>query len=273
VITGVVLARNEEAQIAACLASLRPHVDEVILIDMESDDRTIEAAAPWTDRLVRHPRLEQFDAARNVALEHGTHEWFWFLDADERVPDLTGVNVRALVRDRGDRFDALELPFQNLFCGRWIKQAGWWPDYHARILRRGCFHYPAEVHTPVVVTGRTVHVPAEPRFVIVHHIYASLEHYLEKMNRYTSREALKHPDEPADWRVAIQEMMHDLFLHYEQPDSDGAQGWWLAWLSGQYRWLARTKQSARAGSDAPESLEAVLAEMTAALTALRQSRA
>ena len=54
-ITGVVLARNEEHHIADCLAALRPHVQEIILIDMESSDRTVELARPLVDQVLIHP--------------------------------------------------------------------------------------------------------------------------------------------------------------------------------------------------------------------------
>ena len=54
-ITGVVLARNEEHHIADCLAARRPHVQEIILIDMESSDRTVELVCPLVDQVLIHP--------------------------------------------------------------------------------------------------------------------------------------------------------------------------------------------------------------------------
>jgi len=68
-ITGVVLARNEEANIAECLACLRPHVAEIVLIDMDSSDRTVELARPFVAKILSHPLVTKFDAARNVAIE------------------------------------------------------------------------------------------------------------------------------------------------------------------------------------------------------------
>ncbi len=65
-ISGVVLARNEEANIVGCLEALRPHVAEILLIDMESSDRTVELARPFVSKVLPHPRLTNFDGARNV---------------------------------------------------------------------------------------------------------------------------------------------------------------------------------------------------------------
>ena len=48
-ITGVVLTHNEERNILACLEHLRPHVDEIILVDTTSTDSTVEIARPLVD--------------------------------------------------------------------------------------------------------------------------------------------------------------------------------------------------------------------------------
>ena len=66
-ITGLVLARNEEKNIAACLESLA-WCDETILIDMESDDATVELACPSATRILPTPLYLRFDGARNLGL-------------------------------------------------------------------------------------------------------------------------------------------------------------------------------------------------------------
>jgi hypothetical protein len=58
VIPGVVLARNEEVNIVGCLEALRPHVAEVLLIDMESGDHTVQLAGPLVDTVLSHPLAE-----------------------------------------------------------------------------------------------------------------------------------------------------------------------------------------------------------------------
>ena len=65
-ITGVVLARNEEHHIADCLAALRPHVQEIILIDMESSDRTVELAHPLVDQVLIHPLVPHISMPRKT---------------------------------------------------------------------------------------------------------------------------------------------------------------------------------------------------------------
>src|SRR5262249_21628347 len=106
-ITGVVLVRNEERNIYRCLETFRPHVDELILIDMESNDFTVQLARPLVDKVLSHPLTPNFDAARNIAIAEAKYDWLWFCDADEFIPDHVGRAISGLVRNRGHEFEAL----------------------------------------------------------------------------------------------------------------------------------------------------------------------
>ena len=66
-ISGIVHTRNEARHIAACLESLQPWTDELIVCDMESEDVTVEIARRYTQEIVAHPRVANFDRARNVS--------------------------------------------------------------------------------------------------------------------------------------------------------------------------------------------------------------
>ena len=81
-ISGVILARNEQRNIEACIHSLRPHVSEVMLIDMESDDDTAKLATPLVERVLNHDLVPNFDSARNIAIPEVHHQWLWFVDTD-----------------------------------------------------------------------------------------------------------------------------------------------------------------------------------------------
>jgi glycosyltransferase involved in cell wall biosynthesis len=268
-ITGVVLARNEELNIVACLEALRPHVAELFLIDMESSDRTIELARPYVDRVLAHPLVANFDAARNMAIPLAAHEWLWFVDADEQVPAETGRQVNELVRAHGDEFEALTVPFKTFFCGHWMQYNGWWPGYTCcRVLKRGHFEFSRWLHGGVQLAGREIRFPASPDTAIAHYSFRSLEHYVEKFNRYTTVEGqqLHERGFSYDWRAAIKAMMQDLWMSYEHHSAwrDGTWGWIVSWQSAQYRWMSYTKllDAKRALNEViPESAPESLAEM------------
>lgn len=245
-LTGVVLARNEAANIVECFTALRPHVEEAILIDMESGDATVELARPFVEQVLRHPLIANFDSARNLAIPAAQHDWLWFVDADERVSAHVGQVVRQLIAEQGNQFEAILIPFKSYFCGQWMRNCGWWPGYTMpRVLKRGHFRFSERLHGGVELDGRQIRLPPDPTLGIDHFSYRSVEHYLEKLNRYTSTEAAQLASQGAqwDWREALREMIRDLWMYYEYNPGqlDQERGWILSWLSGQYRWLARAK--------------------------------
>lgn len=245
-ITGVVLARNEEANIVECLQSLHPHVAEILLIDMESSDRTVELARPYVTKTLTHPVVPNFDAARNVAISEARFEWLWFLDADERVPQKTADIVGELLADRGPEIVAITIPFKSYFCGKWIEHCGWWPGYTMpRVLKRGHFRFSEQLHKGVEFTGPEVRLPPDPEAAIEHFSYRSIEQYVEKFNRYTTTEAgyLAQQGQPLDWQSTFRAMVRDWWLYYEKNNGhqDANHGWILSWLAGQYRWFSHAK--------------------------------
>ena len=280
-ITGVVLARNEASNIVACLESLRPHVGELLLIDMESTDDTVKLAGPLVDGVLHHPLVPNFDAARNISIPVAKNEWLWFVDADERVSDKTGNLVNQLIKERGHLATAITIPFKSYFCGQWIQHSGWWPGYTMpRVLKRGHFEFAAEIHRGVRYDGLELRFPPDPELAIEHYSYRSLSHYVEKFNRYTSTEALNRREQGGlpDWRRGIREMARDLWLYFERQEGhrDGYLGWILAWLAGQYRWFSEAKlvdviaDASQVRSAAiPQNLDEVIAVLQSELHQLR----
>src|SRR5205807_5229485 len=111
--SGVILALNEEAALGKAIRCARLLCQQVIVVDNESDDRTLELARRCADVVLSAPRSLRFDAARNLAIPHVTGDWVWINDCDERLsPELVSV-VRPLLRERGHDVDAAWFPFKS----------------------------------------------------------------------------------------------------------------------------------------------------------------
>lgn len=282
-ISGVILARNEASNIVDCINSIRPHVAEIILIDMESNDATVELARPIVDKILTHELVANFDSARNLAIPESANQWLWFVDADERLSNAIGQLINNLVQNQGEEFEAINIPFKTHFCGKWMEHSGWWPGYTMpRVLKKGHFRFSERLHGGVESTGREIRIAPDPSLGIEHYSYLSIEHYIEKLNRYTSTEAsqLHDGNQSIDWRNAVAHMVHDLWMYYERNrgDLDGRHGWILAWLSGQYRWLSHAKlldldQNSSESPDQliPNSLDDVMDLMVQELEGLRKT--
>jgi len=104
------IVKNEEANIADCLASAKGLVDEIIVVDTGSNDRTIELARAAGARVEFFAWIKDFAAARNHSLSFATGRWILWLDADDRVPTQTVKALRAhLEHAPTDRFFALSV--------------------------------------------------------------------------------------------------------------------------------------------------------------------
>ena len=106
-----IIARDEEAFIAQCLESARDFVDEIIVVDTGSTDRTPEIARSYTPNVYEFEWNDNYSDARNEALRHASHEWVFVLDADEKLDPATAHLLRAEIAN--PRADAYTIPFKN----------------------------------------------------------------------------------------------------------------------------------------------------------------
>jgi len=142
-----VIARNEEEYLDGCLASVKGVVDEIVLLDTGSTDRTVEIARSHGAAVHRSEWPDSYAEARNEALKHATSDWILVLDADELLDrDSKNLILRAV---RGSEYDAYVLFFRNYVT------AGKNPEYFVhrtcRLFRnRPGYRYVGRVHERIV---------------------------------------------------------------------------------------------------------------------------
>ncbi|RCK72782.1 MAG: Glycosyl transferase, group 2 family protein [Anaerolineae bacterium] len=92
------IVKNEEANLPHCLDSVKDVVDEIIIVDTGSTDRTKEIALSYGAKLYDFEWIDDFSAARNFSLEKATGEWILVLDADEKLEKRTAKKLRELAK-------------------------------------------------------------------------------------------------------------------------------------------------------------------------------
>ncbi|MGA9857110.1 MAG: glycosyltransferase [Solirubrobacteraceae bacterium] len=90
------IVRDEEQMLARCLQAAAPAVDEIVVVDTGSTDRTVEIARQFGARVIEHPWTGSFSDARNVSFEAATSDWIIYLDADEVLVDEDVQRLREL---------------------------------------------------------------------------------------------------------------------------------------------------------------------------------
>ena len=180
-ISAVIIAKDEERALPACLASLG-WVDEIVVLDSASTDRTREIAAAHGARIVESRDWPGFGPQKNRAIELSKGEWILSIDADERVSPELASEIQTVLGNAGS-VDAFAMRRSSSYCGRAIRHSGWWPDYVTRVFRRGRARFSDDlVHERLIVTGRVERLSG----ILHHESFVDLEDVLDKVNRYSS---------------------------------------------------------------------------------------
>ncbi len=185
-VSAVILTRNEANNIAACINSLTPWVDAIIVWDSGSTDDTRDIARRCGAQVVYRP-FDNYAAQRQAALDAIAAEWILFVDADERMTAALGLELLDFLALKNDEINGAWLPRRNCIAGTEVRGAGYWPDYQLRLLRRGHTAYVAEreVHEIVRVEGEEAYF-TQP---LLHYNYESWAHFHRKQPAYAKYEA------------------------------------------------------------------------------------
>ncbi len=178
----VINTLNEEAALPGCLATLE-WADEIVVVDMHSDDRTREIAAKAGCRVLEHERVGYVEPARNFAVAQARNAWVLVVDADERVPPgLVDWMQRILP---GTGASAFRIPRRNYYGTTWMRCCGWFPDRQLRLFRRDKIAYSDRIHRPPRVDGVTETLPTWGDAHLRHLCFDTLESRFEKDNKYS----------------------------------------------------------------------------------------
>jgi glycosyltransferase involved in cell wall biosynthesis len=190
-VSAVLNTLNEEKNIVFSLRSVRTWVDEIILVDMHSEDATVAVAREFGAKVYFHERVGFADPARAFAIAQASGDWIFMLDADEVVP--AGLSNRLLSIASQDKADVVVIPWLNYLLGSPLLHTGWGPDNdkHPRFFKKGYLEATDTIHRFLRTRpdARTIELSYEPGFAVVHFNYLDISHFLEKLNRYTSIEA------------------------------------------------------------------------------------
>ncbi len=178
----VIITKNEARNIRDCLDAVK-WADELIVVDAESTDGTVELARTCTDKVFVQPWLG-FGPQKNAGIDKASGEWILIVDADERVTETLRDEILSVLRNPVSQDVAgFEVPRRNFFYGGWIRGGGLYPDYQLRLFRRSAGHYDdTALHERLRVHGRIQRLQSP----MDHHSMPTIAHHVAKMRRYTT---------------------------------------------------------------------------------------
>lgn len=184
----IIITKNEEKNIVDCLESVK-WVDEIIVVDAFSSDSTIEIAKRYTDKVFLKEWVG-FADQKSYALKLASNEWVLSLDADERVSEKLKIKLLNLLSNKSElnNFSGYKIKRDNYFLGKKINSCGWNKDYQLRLFKKEVTKLTDRlVHEGFEVSGE-IGVIREP---ILHLSYKSFKEAIEKINHYSTLEALE----------------------------------------------------------------------------------
>jgi glycosyltransferase involved in cell wall biosynthesis len=234
---------NEEAFIHYPLDSVYDLVDEVVIVDGGSKDKTVKIAKSYGKkvRMIKTTNPPMFHINKQKAIEGAKGDWILQLDADEALSPELKREINKVIK--GIKPVAYWIPRKNFFLGRFLTKGGVYPDYTIRLYRNGVAHFPCKsVHENVKVKGKIGHL----KNPLLHYADPTFTRYLKRWQRYTSLDAktlLEENKSPGFFSYFFVKPLTWFFSSYFRHAGfmDGFQGFVFAFFSSIRFWAIYTK--------------------------------
>ncbi len=261
--------KNEAANLPRCLSCVA-WADEIIVVDSQSNDGSIEIAERHSATIVQFRFNGVWPKKKNWALENVPfrNEWVFILDADEVLPAAAEPEFASAIAQAGP-IVGYWINRRFMFMGRWLRHA-YYPNWNLRLFRHSLGRYEKltdartnsgdnEVHEHVIVRGPTARLQCE----LDHYAFPSVEVFVEKHNRYSNWEARVAADRflagtsggfrtvPVGRRRKLKLLSHRLpfrpllrFFYiyiWQKGFLDGREGYYFARLHALYEFLSVAK--------------------------------
>ncbi|MEK7521652.1 MAG: glycosyltransferase family 2 protein [Patescibacteria group bacterium] len=185
-LSAIILTKNAQDKLEECLRSVRGWVDEIVILDTGSVDKTLDIARKYGAR-IRKSKGKDYAAWRNEAAKLARGEWLFYIDHDERVSEELKLEIqRVTSHESRVTYSAYDIPRKNYVFGKWLKHGGWWPDKVLRLIKKNALvKWEGEVHEQPIVNGTV----GSLKNALIHLKEDNLSDMVEKTNRYSVYEA------------------------------------------------------------------------------------
>lgn len=243
-ISAVINTLNEANNIRSCLQTLS-WCDEVVIVDMFSEDDTVKIASEFTSKIILYERQGYVEPARKFAVENATGDWILIVDADELLP--VTLSKRLVEYSISGKGDVVYIPRKNYIMGEWIRHTGWWPDFQPRFFRKGSVNFTDQIHAGYQIRHDAIieFLPDASESAIEHFAYDDAEHFIKKLNTYTNYEAkhLSNTEQPFDSKQMLLKSAREFYNRFIKSKGykDGYRGFFLSLMMAFYQILVWIK--------------------------------
>ena len=181
-ISATIIVRNEEDNIANVCETVS-WVDEIVIVDSDSSDKTVEIARRYTDKIFDR-EFKGYKDKHEYADAQTTGDWIFWIDADERVTTELREAILALKNKADNELaDGYRIARKTWYLDCWIKHSGWYPDYQMRLYRKDKSYWDGVApHQTARVDGRVETLDGE----FLHYTKRSLSEHARVTDSYAT---------------------------------------------------------------------------------------
>ena len=240
-ISCAIVVFNEERNIRDCLDTAK-WMDEIVVVDAHSTDRTPEICAQYPVRFIQR-RWRGFGDQKNFAIDQATSDWVFILDADERVPTELRTDIETVLSLQDQTGPvAYYLPRKNYYYGNWVMWAGCFPDYQLRLFRRGIGHLDdSEPHNKFIFVGKAGYLQTP----LEHYTERTIADRFKKLHNFTSLAAKERAKTKSSvhWTDLLIRPCFTLYKYYvaRQGFRDGMSGFLVSVFASMYTFVKYAK--------------------------------
>ena len=232
-ISAVIITKNEEQNIGRCIDALLPIVDEVIVVDSHSTDKTAEICQTKGIRFFQID-WRGYGATKNFGNQQAKYTYILSVDADEAPDEELQKTILNLKREGLNGIYEVNR-FTN-YCGKWIKHSGWYPDWKLRLFPNAYYEWDDQVVHEALIAQKTFS-SKKLQGHLLHYSYNDENDHRQRADKYSALTAQK---------LAQQGKKASLFKPYLSAVGrfitmffiklgflDGKMGFNIAWISAQ----------------------------------------
>lgn len=178
----IIITKNAAETLEKCLMSVS-FADEIIVIDHESTDNTVEIARKYTPYVFQMD-WQGFGIQKNRALEKATGDWVFSIDSDEWIDDLLREEIVTTIKSTSD--NVFDLPRRNQYCGQWMRFGDVGHDRVIRLFKRGEALFSKDVVHERIISTHTI---KKLNTALMHRAYPNISTLLQRMDKYSTLSA------------------------------------------------------------------------------------
>jgi glycosyltransferase involved in cell wall biosynthesis len=180
-ISAVIITKDEERNIERCLFSLQGVVDEIIVVDSFSTDKTKNICEQHHVRFVQR-EWQGYANQKNYANSLARYDYILSIDADEELSDMLIKSI--LTVKQNPTADAYCMNRRTNYCGKWIRHCGWYPDKKIRLWKKDKASWsPDKIHEKVIVSPDATMLYLKGD--LLHYSYYTISEHILQLDKFT----------------------------------------------------------------------------------------